>query len=90
MNGNTMVIYDEKSMVEPEHIKEIDKQLKKLGSKVPEELLKDGGQHSLANVLQLACGGGTYGVSSLDSLNNIENAEFGIKCSCQNSPSSNI
>jgi len=82
-----MAIYNENSMVEPEHIKEIDKQLKKLGSKVPEELLKDSTQHSLANVLQLACGGGKYKVETLSEINKIKIPNvFSIECSCQKSP----
>jgi hypothetical protein len=83
--GNSISTYEESSMVEPEHIKEIDKQLKKLGSKVEEKCL-DGEKHALARVLNLACGGGKYGLSSLNAINTIGNDEFSIKYTCQNSP----
>ncbi|WP_286719084.1 hypothetical protein [Thalassolituus sp. UBA2009] len=78
-----MTIYTEISMVKPEHIREIDTQLKALDSKVQESCL-DGQEHSLANVLYLACGGGSFGVSSLEQLNGIGNDHFSIFCTCQN------
>lgn len=77
--GNHMTTYKETTMVLPEHIKEIDKQLKKLGSKVEERFL-DGEEHVLANVLNLACGSGTFGISSLDVLNSIGDVTFSIEC----------
>lgn len=80
-----MTIYTETSMVKPEHIREIDKQLKNLGSKVPDACL-DNSEHSLALVLSLACGGGQFGVSSLGEINNIGDSHFSIDCTCQNSP----
>ncbi|MEJ2498877.1 MAG: hypothetical protein P8Y49_05745 [Sulfurovaceae bacterium] len=76
--------YRETEMVSPEHIQEIDKQLQKLGSKVEKDCL-DGKEHVLARVLHLACGGGTFGISSLDIINNIGNDDFSIKCTCQSS-----
>lgn len=79
-----MTTYKETTMVSPEHIKEIDKQLKELGSKVEERFL-DGEEHMLANVLNLACGGGTFGISSLDALNSIGDVTFSIECTCENS-----
>ncbi|WP_157760828.1 hypothetical protein [Hydrogenovibrio halophilus] len=79
-----MTTYTETSMVKPEHIRIIDEQLKDLGSKVQDSCL-DGQEHSLANVLHLACGGGSFEVSSLETLNGIGNSHFSIQCTCQNS-----
>lgn len=78
-----MKIYDRDEMIRAEHIKEIDKQLKKLGSKVDEKLL-DGEAHILSNVLNLACSGGSYGLS-LNKINSIGNNEFQLYYNCENS-----
>lgn len=78
-----MTIYSNNEMVEVSHIVEINKQLKKLGSKVKDDLL-DGEKHSLSNVLSLACGGGTYGIT-VDKINSIQSSQFQINCSCENS-----
>lgn len=61
-------------MVSPKHIKIIDEQLQKFGSKVSDTCL-DGEEHALANVLWLACGESTYGIS-LEKINSIRNANF--------------
>lgn len=58
--------------------------LQKLGSKVGKNCL-NGKEHVLANVLHLACGGGPFGISSLDVLNTIGNDDFSIECTCQSS-----
>ncbi len=63
-------------MVKSDDITEINKQLQKLGSKVPNNCL-DGQEHALANILYLACGGGTFGIS-LSDINNIQNNNFSI------------
>ena len=78
-----MIIYNENSMVKKEHVKFIESELTKLGSKVANNinLEKD---HSLANLLSLACGGGKFGISLKD-INSICNDEFKIECSCVNS-----
>ncbi len=80
-----MTEYTESMMVLPEHIIEIDKQLRKLGSKVKVSCLDDGEKHVLANVLYLACGDGTFGIS-LDAINSIKHDEFTINCTCRNHP----
>ena len=54
-----MIIYDEKSMVKKEHVKFISEELNELKSKIPQNLDMDN-EHSLANLLSLACGGGKY------------------------------
>ena len=75
-----MVIYSNNLMVEHKHILEIDKQLKQYGSKVKESFLN--GDHCLANVLNLACGSGTYGIT-LDKINSIQTNEFKIDYTCK-------
>lgn len=79
-----MEIYDRNLMIIPKHIKEIDKQLRKLGSKVEESLVKDNESHILSNVLNLACSGGSYGLS-LEQINSICNSEFKLDYQCENS-----
>ena len=79
-----MIVYDRNIMVEAKHILEIDKQLKKLGSKVDDKLVNDKQSHALSNVLNLACSGGSFGIS-LDKINSIQNDEFKINCSCEHS-----
>lgn len=77
-----MTTYNEKSMVQKEHAIFIASELKKLGSKIPNDLeLKD--EHSLSYLLSLACGGGKFGIS-LANINSIGNNEFNIECSCEN------
>ena len=71
-------------MVKYEHIVEINKQLLKYGSKVNEKLLKDKQKHGLSNILNLACSGGVFGIP-LSKINSIENSEFQIDYSCENS-----
>ncbi len=78
-----MITYQHTNMVKADHIKVINKSLKKMGSKVQEDCL-DGENHSLANILHLACGGGTYRIS-IENINSISNDEFNINCSCINS-----
>lgn len=78
-----MKIYDKNTMVCSKHITEINKQLAQLGSKVPKEFL-DGNEHILANILNLACGGGTYGIT-LEKINSIKNNEFEIHYDCKDS-----
>ena len=75
-----MVIYSNNLMVEHKHILEIDKQLKQYGSKVKESFLN--GDHCLANVLNLACSAGTYGIT-LDKINSIQTNEFKIDYTCK-------
>ncbi len=81
--GSKMKIYDKNSMISSKDIAEINKQLVKLESKVPKEFL-DGNEHALANVLSLACGGGTYGITS-EKINSIKNNEFEIHYDCKGS-----
>lgn len=88
-NGNTKEVYVNGSMVKPEHIKEINKQLKKIGSKVPDNFLDDK-EHILANILQLACGSGSFGVASIEDINKIGTDEFGLVCDCEKSPSRQV
>jgi hypothetical protein len=76
-----MVIYSKNLMVEHKHIVEIDKQLKQFGSKVGDSFL-DGDSHCLANVLNLAYGSGTYGIT-LDKINSIQTNEFKIDYICK-------
>lgn len=75
-----MQIYKKTSMVKPDHIIEINKQLQIFGSKVKDSCLKDGKEHSLSNVLWLAYGEGKYGRISLDIINSITHPEFQIEC----------
>jgi hypothetical protein len=70
-------------MIKTKDIVEIHKQLQKLGSKVSDNCL-DGKEHALANILHLACGGGTFGVS-LNDINDIKNNNFSIECDCKHS-----
>ncbi|WP_419777760.1 hypothetical protein [Malaciobacter marinus] len=77
-----MTTYNEKSMVKKEHVKFIKSELKKLDSKLANNINSEK-EHSLANLLSLACGGGTFGIS-LDDINSIGNDEFSIECSCEN------
>lgn len=72
-------IYDKHSMVHPDHIKVIDQQLQKYGSKVPEDFL-DEKEHALPNVLRLALGEGSYKVD-LVQINKIGNHEFSLNYS---------
>lgn len=74
-----MKIYNKHSMVSSKHIREIEKQLKKLGSKVDEQFM-DGKEHTLENVLFYALGTGTYGVT-VDSINAIKTTDFEINLS---------
>jgi len=76
-----MKTYTDIDMVKPKDIIEINKQLSKLGSKVSEKFL-DGEEHSLANILHLACGESSYGISIQD-INSIQSANFRIDCKCK-------
>ena len=78
-----MPTYYNTDMVKANDIIKINKQLQKLGSKVPDNCL-DGKDHILANILHLACGGGTFGVS-LNDINKIQDSSFSIKCDCKHS-----
>ena len=71
-----MSTYTNSSMVKKDHVKIIAEELRKLGSKVPSnlDLEKD---HSLANILYLAAGNGTYKLSR-EQINQITNDEFSI------------
>ena len=71
-----MTTYINNSMVKKEHGKIIAKKLRKLGSKVPNDLDLEK-EHCLANLLHLASGNGTYKLSS-DQINQIKNDEFSI------------
>ena len=66
-------------MVHPDHIKVIDQQLQKYGSKVPKDFL-DRNEHALGNVLRLALGQGSYKVD-LVQINKIGNHEFSLNYS---------
>ena len=77
-NGNVIVTYTKEDMVSPAHIKVIADQLKKFGSKVPNEVLKDGQEHTLANVLRLECCKETFRNVSLKDINSIGNQEFNL------------
>jgi len=77
-----MTTYTKTSMVKKEHVKFIESELKKLGSKLADNITKEK-EHSLADLLYLACGGGAFGISLAD-INSIGNNEFNIKCSCEN------
>lgn len=76
-----MKVYTTDDFVSVEHINEIDQQLQQLGSKVSDGFMENG-EHLLANVLSLACGDGTYGIS-IEQINSIKHAEFEIKCDCR-------
>jgi hypothetical protein len=76
-------------MVKKKHVKEIAKELRKRGSKTPKgiSLAKD---RSLANLLSLACGHGTYGLS-IEDIVTIGSSEFsineaGVKDLCKRIP----
>jgi len=75
-------------MVKSEHIKVIAIELEKLGSKLPENLDMDS-DHSLANILSLACGGGSYQIEP-EKLIQIRTEEFAfdeksVKALCERS-----
>ena len=76
-----MCIYYDENMVNAKDIIEIDMQLKKFGSKVPENYL-DGKEHVLVNILHLACGGSSF-VISLKDINSIGNNGFSIESKCE-------
>lgn len=76
-----MTVYTNSIWVKAEHIKEINKLLEQLGSKVSDEFIGNG-KHILANVLSLACGDGTYGIS-IEKINSIKHPEFEIQCDCR-------
>ena len=71
------MIYDEKSMVKKEHVKIIVKELSNLGSKIPQNLHINN-EHSLANLLSLACGSGKYRLEP-NIISQIKSDEFSIK-----------
>ncbi len=73
------MIYNEHSMIHPDHIEVIDQKLQEHGSKVPEDFL-DGQEHALVNVLRLALGKGSYKVD-LVQINKIGNHEFSLNYS---------
>lgn len=73
-----METYNKHSMVKSYHIEEIDNQLKNFGSKVPEIFLGGDENHALSNLLQLALGNGTYGIS-LGNINKIMTIDFEIR-----------
>lgn|GEM_PF-4525549 len=73
------MIYNEHSMIHPDHIEVIDQKLQEHGSKVPEEFL-DEKEHALPNVLRLALGEGSYRVD-LAQINKIGNYEFSLNYS---------
>lgn len=83
--------YKDTDMIKQKHAKIIEKELIKLGSKIPEEMnLNLYKKHSLAQLLRLACGGGTYALKSED-IASIRNSEFSIdedsvKKLCKNAP----
>jgi hypothetical protein len=68
--------YDEKSMVKREHVKIIVKELRELGSEIPQNL-DINNEHSLANLLSLACGGGKYRLKP-NKIAQIKSDEFSI------------
>ncbi len=67
-------------MIHPDHIKVIDQQLQKYGSKVSDDFLNSDKAHALGNVLSLALGEGSYGVDLAD-INAIGNHEFSLNYS---------
>lgn len=76
-------------MVKKEHVKVIDSELRKRGSKIPEGMSLDE-DRSLANLLSLACGGGAYALS-VEEIVSIGNNEFsinerGVKELCRRCP----
>lgn len=78
-----MIKYDEKSMVSKEHANIIAEKLKSLGSKVSKQIEGDLEKDSkeiylLANLLYLACGGGSYKLD-LAQIMSINNDEFCIE-----------
>lgn len=79
--GVHVKIYTTSDMVSAKHIKEIDKQLQQLGSKVSDRFMKND-KHILANVLSLACGDGTNGIT-IEQINSIKHPEFEIECDCR-------
>lgn len=68
--------YFDKDIVSKEHAKTISGELRKRGSRTPKALClsKD---RSLANLLSLACGGGTYALD-VEDIVSIGNSEFSI------------
>ena len=84
ITDNKPIIYNKQTMVTTEHTKVIKTELEKLGSKIADNVdLTE--KHSLAVLLNLACGGGKYSISK-ESINSIENDEFSIYCTCESSP----
>lgn len=71
-----MTIYNRNSMVKKEHVKVIANELITLGSKVANNIDLDS-EHCLANILHLAVGKGTFGLS-YEQINNIKSNEFSI------------
>jgi hypothetical protein len=69
-------------MVKPQHIKEIDKQLRIHNSKVDEQFI-DNQEHALFNILYLACSQRNYGVKH-DMIANIKTSEFSLENICEN------
>lgn len=63
-------------MIKKEHVKIIAVELAKLGSKMPDNLDLET-EHSLANLLSLACGSGSYQIEP-EKLIQIRTDEFAI------------
>lgn len=57
-----MCSYNQNSMMKANHVIQIGQALEALGSKMPSTCY-DGMGHSLSNILHLACGSGTYGLT---------------------------
>ena len=80
--------YNANSMVSQEDIKKIHKELERIGSKVSSSCL-DNREHSLSNIMSLACSGGTYGITihQMSEIKQIlkDSYEIEINYSCEGS-----
>lgn len=77
MLGINMTTYTNNAMVKKEHVKIISEELSNIGSRMPQDLDPEK-DHCLKNILYLATGNGTYGLST-DQINQIGNDEFSIE-----------
>jgi hypothetical protein len=71
------ITYTNTSMVKKEHINEIERQLIKLGSALPQGI-DNAENRALRNILRLATGDGLYKLSP-ELINTISSKKFGFK-----------
>jgi hypothetical protein len=89
-----MTTYKSTSSVKPEHVEQIRKLLKNMGSDVPENCINNSNgeaYHSLSYILSLACGSGANQLS-LEQIRSIGTEEFQIDpgYQCEGSVTRNI